>query len=157
MVQVALKVTCISSFPDVPHLQLSYSQQGQQVAQNLMLPIVVSKFCTPPDNPVPKEVFFSRWRAIAGLALPCNQHSWLLLMNQVLLCGIMVVVDVGISSFWCVCTACLSCIATLVGCHCTVVADTHCDVQGWSLIQQYRAGFWHCDRLYCSSAQNDSL
>ncbi|KAL3140296.1 hypothetical protein ABBQ38_004564 [Trebouxia sp. C0009 RCD-2024] len=65
-VQVALKVTCVSSFPDVPHLQLSYSQQGQQVAQNLMLPIVVSKFCTPPDNPVPKEVFFSRWRAIAG-------------------------------------------------------------------------------------------
>lgn len=59
-------MTCVSSFPDVPHLQLSYSQQGQQVAQNLMLPIVVSKFCTPPDNPVPKEVFFSRWRAIAG-------------------------------------------------------------------------------------------
>lgn len=67
--QVALKVTCISSFPDVPHLQLSYSQQGQQVAQNLMLPIVVSKFCTPPDNPVPKEVFFSRWRAISGQLL----------------------------------------------------------------------------------------
>lgn len=70
--QVALKVTCVSSFPDVPHLQLSYSQQGQQVAQNLMLPIVVSKFCTPPDNPVPKEVFFSRWRAIAGQLF----HAW---------------------------------------------------------------------------------
>ena len=67
--QVALKVTCVSSFPDVPHLQLSYSIQGQQVAQNLMLPIVVSKFCTPPDNPVPKDVFFSRWRAIAGWTL----------------------------------------------------------------------------------------
>ena len=66
VVQVALKVTCVSSFPDVPHLQLSYSLQGQQVAQNLMLPIVVAKFCTPPDNPVPKDVFFSRWRAIAG-------------------------------------------------------------------------------------------
>ncbi|DBA96016.1 hypothetical protein WJX77_003113 [Trebouxia sp. C0004] len=64
--QVALRVTCVSSFPDVPHLQLSYSIQGQQVAHNLMLPIVVSKFCTPPDNPVPKDVFFSRWRAIAG-------------------------------------------------------------------------------------------
>lgn len=73
MMQVALKVTCISSFPDVPHLQLSYSQHNQQVAQNLMLPIVVSKFCTPPDNPVPKEVFFSRWRAIAGQLL-CAMH-----------------------------------------------------------------------------------
>jgi hypothetical protein len=66
LLQVALRVTCVSSFPDVPHLQLSYSIQGQQVAHNLMLPIVVSKFCTPPDNPVPKDVFFSRWRAIAG-------------------------------------------------------------------------------------------
>ena len=64
--QVVLGVTCVSSFPDVPHLQLSYSLQGQQVAQNLMLPIVVSKFCTPPDNAVPKDVFFSRWRAISG-------------------------------------------------------------------------------------------
>lgn len=71
---MALKVTCVSSFPDVPHLQLSYSQHNQQVAQNLMLPIVVSKFCTPPDNPVPKEVFFSRWRAIAGQLL-CALHA----------------------------------------------------------------------------------
>jgi len=69
LLQVALRVTCVSSFPDVPHLQLSYSIQGQQVAHNLMLPIVVSKFCTPPDNPVPKDVFFSRWRAIAGKSL----------------------------------------------------------------------------------------
>ena len=67
MLQVVWRVTCVSSFADVPHLQLSYSLQGQQVAQNLMLPIVVSKFCTPPDNPVPKEVFFGRWRAIAGV------------------------------------------------------------------------------------------
>ena len=65
--QVLLRVTCVSSFADVPHLQLSYNVQGQQVAQNLMLPIVVSKFCTPPDKPVPKEVFFSRWKAIQGL------------------------------------------------------------------------------------------
>lgn len=74
--QVALKVTCVSSFPDVPHLQLSYSLQGQQVAQNLMLPIVVAKFCTPPDNPVPKDVFFTRWRAIAGQpSVLCMPHS----------------------------------------------------------------------------------
>ncbi len=74
LLQVALRVTCVSSFPDVPHLQLSYSIQGQQVAHNLMLPIVVSKFCTPPDNPVPKDVFFSRWRAIAGKRL-CQTHE----------------------------------------------------------------------------------
>lgn len=75
LLQVALRVTCVSSFPDVPHLQLSYSIQGQQVAHNLMLPIVVSKFCTPPDNPVPKDVFFSRWRAIAGKSLRQTQGA----------------------------------------------------------------------------------
>ena len=74
-------MTCVSSFPDVPHLQLSYSLQGQQVAQNLMLPIVVSKFCTPPDNPVPKDVFFSRWRAIAGQLLAHCSPDGMVIMD----------------------------------------------------------------------------
>eukprot|EP00891_Asterochloris_glomerata_P007006 jgi/Astpho2/7006/fgenesh1_pm.00107_%23_19_t len=65
-IQVPLSVACVSAFLSVPKVQLSYSCAGQTVAQNLTLPLVVPKFCTPPDNPVPKEVFFGRWRSLTG-------------------------------------------------------------------------------------------
>ena len=66
VLQVSLSVACVSAFLSVPKVQLSYSCAGQTVAQNLTLPLVVPKFCTPPDNPVPKEVFFGRWRSLTG-------------------------------------------------------------------------------------------
>ena len=64
--QVTLQVACIASFLAAPPVQLGYSVQGQVLNQTLSLPLSVGKFCTPPGAPVPREAFFSRWRAIAG-------------------------------------------------------------------------------------------
>ncbi|KAK9806309.1 hypothetical protein WJX72_009579 [[Myrmecia] bisecta] len=66
-IQVPLMVACVSPFLEPPRVQIAYTlPTGQQCNQTLPLPIVVSKFCTPPDASVPREVFFNRWRALAG-------------------------------------------------------------------------------------------
>ena len=64
--QVPLVVACIGPFVTPPRLQLGYILGGAQLATTLALPIVLSKFCTPPDAPVPREVFFTRWRTLQG-------------------------------------------------------------------------------------------
>ena len=64
--QVPLMVACIAPFLAGPRAQIGYSLGGRSVSQNLALPIVAPKFCTPPDAPVAKEAFFQRWRAVEG-------------------------------------------------------------------------------------------
>lgn len=61
-------MTCVAAFLAPPQLQLGYVVGGGPTAlsTSLPLPLVVTKFCRKPDNPVSAEVFFSRWRAIAG-------------------------------------------------------------------------------------------
>ena len=79
--QVTLQVACIASFGSAPPVQLGYSVQGQVLNQTLSLPLSVGKFCTPPGAPVPREAFFSRWRAIAGPCCPCVCCSGLAFQN----------------------------------------------------------------------------
>ncbi len=64
--QVPLLVACIAPFLAGPRAQIGYSLGGQTVSQNLALPAVAAKFCTPPEAPVAKEAFFQRWRAVEG-------------------------------------------------------------------------------------------
>ncbi len=59
-------VACVAPFTAPPRLQLGYARGGQALSRSLALPVVVSKFCTPPDAPVPREAFFQRWRALPG-------------------------------------------------------------------------------------------
>ncbi len=59
-------VACIAPFLAGPRAQIGYSLGGRSVSENLALPIVAPKFCTPPDAPVAKEAFFQRWRAVEG-------------------------------------------------------------------------------------------
>lgn len=68
--QVPLMVACVAPFLAAPRVQIGYSLGGQIVNQNLALPAVASKFCTPPDAPVAKEAFFQRWRAVEGVSQP---------------------------------------------------------------------------------------
>ena len=85
MRQVTLQVACIASFLAAPPVQLGYSVQGQVLNQTLSLPLSVGKFCTPPGAPVPREAFFSRWRAIAGAlgGLGCLRGMCTLLVTSV--------------------------------------------------------------------------
>ena len=66
MMQVTVNVTCTAPFLQSPNLQLGYTAGGQSCSQNLPLPITTTKFVTPPDAPIPRDAFFSRWRALAG-------------------------------------------------------------------------------------------
>lgn len=61
-------MTCGAAFLAPPQLQLGYVVGAGPTAlsTSLPLPLVVTKFCRKPDNPVSAEVFFNRWRAIAG-------------------------------------------------------------------------------------------
>jgi len=59
-------VTCVSPFLQSPRLQLGYVVAGKTCSQNLPLPIATTKFFTPPDTTIPREAFFSRWRALTG-------------------------------------------------------------------------------------------
>jgi hypothetical protein len=59
-------VACVAPFLACPTVQISYTCGQQTVNQTLPLPLVVAKFCTPPDSPVPKEAFFHRWRTVEG-------------------------------------------------------------------------------------------
>ena len=85
--QVALMVACVSSFLEPPRLQVSYTlANGQQCNQSLRLPLTVNKFCVAPDNAIPADMFFTRWRSLAGgCHFPCTHlaasdtTSWLLL------------------------------------------------------------------------------
>ena len=66
--QVTVTVTCTAPFLQSPKLQLGYTSGGQSCSQNLPLPITTTKFVTPPDAPIPRDAFFSRWRALAGIS-----------------------------------------------------------------------------------------
>lgn len=63
-------VACVAPFLAAPQVQIGYTIGKQTVNQNLQLPLVVAKFCTPPDAPVPKEAFFQRWRSLEGTHCP---------------------------------------------------------------------------------------
>jgi len=51
-----------------PILALMYCHQveAHAVGQSLALPVAVTKFCSPPDAPLPRDLFFSQWRALGG-------------------------------------------------------------------------------------------
>lgn len=59
-------VSCTAPFLSAPRVQIGYALGGQVVNQNLALPVITPKFCTPPDAAVPREAFFQRWRALEG-------------------------------------------------------------------------------------------
>ncbi|KAK9841331.1 hypothetical protein WJX74_004023 [Apatococcus lobatus] len=66
-IQVPLMVACVSTFLDAPRLQISYTlASGQQCNQSLRLPLTVNKFCRAPENAIPADMFFTRWRTLAG-------------------------------------------------------------------------------------------
>eukprot|EP00884_Botryococcus_braunii_P018832 jgi/Botrbrau1/5632/Bobra.55_1s0021.1 len=65
-VQIPLLVACQGPFLLSPPLQVSYAMGEQTMNQTLALPIVVTKFCIPPEVPVPRDAFFARWRALSG-------------------------------------------------------------------------------------------
>ncbi len=71
-VQIPLNVTAIAPFVAEPRLQLGYQVEGHAVGQSLALPVAVTKFCSPPDAPLPRDLFFSQWRALGG-ASPCRR------------------------------------------------------------------------------------
>ncbi|BDA41202.1 AP-2 complex subunit alpha-1 [Coccomyxa sp. Obi] len=73
-IQVPLMVACIAPFLAGPRAQIGYSIGGQTVSQNLALPAVAAKFCTPPEAPVAKEAFFQRWRAVEGPPLKIGER-----------------------------------------------------------------------------------
>ena len=72
-VQIPLNVTATAPFVAEPRLQLGYQVEGHAVGQSLALPVAVTKFCSPPDAPLPRDLFFSQWRALGG-ASP-GQHA----------------------------------------------------------------------------------
>lgn len=59
-------VACTAPFLSAPRMQLGYTLGRQVVNQNLPLPVITPKFCTPPDASVPREAFFQRWRTLEG-------------------------------------------------------------------------------------------
>ena len=65
-------VACTAPFLSAPRVQIGYALGGQVVNQNLALPVITPKFCTPPDAVVPREAFFQRWRALEGAHLILN-------------------------------------------------------------------------------------
>ena len=67
--QIPLNVTAMAPFVAEPRLQLGYQVEGHAVEQSLALPVAVTKFCSPPDAPLPRDLFFSQWRALAGASL----------------------------------------------------------------------------------------
>ena len=73
-VQVPLMVACTAPFLSGPRVQIGYALGKQVVNQNLALPVITPKFCTPPDSSVPREAFFQRWRTLEG-GLPINPSS----------------------------------------------------------------------------------
>ena len=64
--QVTLTVTCLAPFLQSPRVQLGYVLNGQACTQNLLLPVTPTKFFTPPSASIPRDAFFTRWRALAG-------------------------------------------------------------------------------------------
>lgn len=64
--QVPLMVACTAPFLSALRVQIGYTLDKQVVNQNLALPVIAAKFCTPPDSSVPREVFFQRWRTLQG-------------------------------------------------------------------------------------------
>lgn len=59
-------VACTAPFLSGPRVQIGYALGKQVVNQNLALPVITPKFCTPPDSSVPREAFFQRWRTLEG-------------------------------------------------------------------------------------------
>lgn len=64
--QVQVMAACLAPFLAAPRIHLGYSLDGHTMSQSLPLPVVVTKFCTPPEAAVPREAFFQRWRALNG-------------------------------------------------------------------------------------------
>lgn len=90
--QVPLMVACVSSFLEAPRLQISYTlASGQQCNQNLRLPLTVNKFCRAPENAIPADMFFTRWRSLAGAPLipsfpqPFRCIAWISCLPRLLL------------------------------------------------------------------------
>lgn len=73
--QIPLVVLCHGPFLLSPPLQIGYALEDQVMNQTLALPVVVTKFCVPPEATVPQDAFFARWRALSGappLLLPLS-------------------------------------------------------------------------------------
>lgn len=76
--QVTLSVTCKAPFLQSPRVQLGYVLGAESCTQSLSLPITPTKFFTAPEGPIPREAFFTRWRALAGsLSYRQCQPLWL--------------------------------------------------------------------------------
>ena len=80
--QVPLAVACLAPFLAAPQIHLGYSVGRHAMGQTLPLPLVVTKFCTPPSMAISREAFFERWRALDGrgsstkcLCRPCTRES----------------------------------------------------------------------------------
>ena len=56
----------MAPFVAEPRLQLGYQVDAHSVGQSLALPVAVTRFCSPPDAPLPRDLFFSQWRALVG-------------------------------------------------------------------------------------------
>ena len=65
-VQVSLSVAALAPWVAPARLQLGYQLGGHTVAHTLPLPLVATKFCSPPAAPLPRELFFLQWRQLAG-------------------------------------------------------------------------------------------
>ena len=64
-----LSVTALAPFVAVVRLQLGYQAGPHTQAQSLVLPLVATKFCSPPQALLPRDLFFSQWRTLAGAKL----------------------------------------------------------------------------------------
>ena len=63
---MSLNVTALAPFVATVQLQLGYQVGPHVHSQNLALPVSTTKFCSPPDAPLPRDVFFSQWRTLPG-------------------------------------------------------------------------------------------
>ena len=77
-VQIPLNITAMAPFVAEPRLQLGYQVEGHGVGRSLALPVALTKFCSPPDAPLPRDLFFSQWRALAGASPPLARYLDLL-------------------------------------------------------------------------------
>lgn len=67
--QISLGVTALAAFVSTVRLQLGYQVGAHVQAQSLALPLVATKFCSRPEAPLPRDLFFSQWRQLAGAHL----------------------------------------------------------------------------------------
>ena len=66
VLQASPAMVALASTAPTLVLVLCCQVEGHAVGQSLALPVAVTKFCSPPDAPLPRDLFFSQWRALAG-------------------------------------------------------------------------------------------